>query len=211
MVPVTQAFDAGIGIALLGHQGFEADFLVADDRFALAHLLVQGLPAQRRQLGLELTLLALVFLVLLGSLCLAVQTFQLAAQLVAQVSQAGEVLVGTANAVFGLATALLVLGDAGCFFDKIAQVFGLGLDQLGDHALFDDRVAARPQARTEEDIGNITTPAFGAVEVISGLAVAGYLAANGDLGVGRVLAQQGAVGVVEHQLDAGLAHRFARG
>ena len=46
MVPVTQAFDARIGVALLGHQGFKADFLIADDRFALADLFVQGLPAQ---------------------------------------------------------------------------------------------------------------------------------------------------------------------
>jgi len=42
---------------------------------------------------------------------------------------------GAADTVFGLATALLVLGDAGSFFDKVTQVFGLGFDQLGDHAL----------------------------------------------------------------------------
>ncbi|MNN19999.1 hypothetical protein D3C81_1332580 [compost metagenome] len=44
MVPVAQAFDAGIGVALLGHQGFETDFLGADDRFALTDLIVQVLP-----------------------------------------------------------------------------------------------------------------------------------------------------------------------
>ncbi len=52
VVPVAQAFDAGVGVALLGHQRFEADFLGADDRFSLAHLIVQGLPAQGRQLRL---------------------------------------------------------------------------------------------------------------------------------------------------------------
>jgi hypothetical protein len=48
MMPIAQALDAGIGIALLGHQGFKADFLGADDRFALADLVVQRLPAQGR-------------------------------------------------------------------------------------------------------------------------------------------------------------------
>lgn len=130
MVAITQAFDAGVGIALLGHQRFEADFLGADDRFALAHLIVQGLPAQGRQLRLELAFFALVFLVFLGRLGLAMQALQLALQLFAQVGQASEVFVGTADAVFGLAAALLVLGDAGRFFDKVTQVFGLGFDQL---------------------------------------------------------------------------------
>jgi len=211
MVPVTQAFDAGIGIALLGHQGFETDFLITDDRFALPHLLIQGLPAQSRQPGLELTLLGLVFLIFLGGLGLAVQTLQLTPQLIAQVSQTGKVFVGTADTVFSLAAALLVLGNARRLFDKVAQIFRLGLDQLGDHALLDDRVAARPQPRTEEDIGNVTTTALGAIEVIGGLAVAGDFAADRYLGIGRILAQQRAVGVVEDQFDTGLAHRFARG
>ena len=211
VVPVTQAFDSRVGIALLGHQGFEGDFLSADDRFALADLFVQRLPAQGRQLGLELTLLAFVFLILLGGLGLAVQAFELTLELFAQVGQAGEVFVGAADAVFSLAPALLVLGDARRFFDEVAQVFGLGLDQLGDHPLLDDRVAARAEAGAEEDVGDIATAAFGAVEVVSGLAVAGHFAANGNFRVGRVFAEQGAVGVIEHQLDARLAHRFTAG
>ena len=118
---------------------------------------------------------------------------------------------GATNAVFGLAAALLVLGDAGRFFDKVAQVFGLGFDQLGDHALFDDRVAARAQAGAEENIGDVSTATLGAVEEVAVLAVAGHFAADRDFRVGRVLADQGAVGVVEHQFDAGLAHGFAAG
>ncbi len=59
VVAVAQAFDAGVGVALFGHQGFETDLLGADDRFALADLIVQVLPAQGRQLRLELALLAL--------------------------------------------------------------------------------------------------------------------------------------------------------
>ncbi|MNZ56899.1 hypothetical protein D3C78_748590 [compost metagenome] len=211
VVPVTQALDAGVGIALLGHQGFEGNLLVADDRFTLADLIVQRLPAQGRQLRLELALLALVFLVLLGGLGLAMQALELTRQLFTQVGQTLQVLMGTPNAVFGLAPALLVLGDARRFFDEVAQVFGLGLDQLGDHPLLDDRVAARAKAGAEEDVGDVTTPAFGAVEVIGGLAVARHFAANGNFRVGGVFAEQGAVGVIEHQFDARLAHRFAAG
>lgn len=51
MVAVTQALDAGVGVALLGHQRFEADFLGANDRFALAHLVIQRLPAQGREVA----------------------------------------------------------------------------------------------------------------------------------------------------------------
>ena len=44
MVAIAQALDARIGIALLGDQRFEADFLVADHRLAATHLLIQRLP-----------------------------------------------------------------------------------------------------------------------------------------------------------------------
>jgi len=52
MVTVTQALDARIGTALLGHQSLEGDLLIADDLLALADLLVQGLPTKCRQLRL---------------------------------------------------------------------------------------------------------------------------------------------------------------
>ena len=72
MVTVPQALDARIGTALLGHQCFEGDLLIADDLLALAHLLVQGLPTKCRQLRLELALFGLVFLILLRRLRLTV-------------------------------------------------------------------------------------------------------------------------------------------
>jgi len=210
VMAVTQALDGSVGTALLGHQRLESDFLVADHLLAAADLLVQGLPAQGQQLGLELTLLGLVFLVLLRRLSLTVQAFELALQLLAQVGQARQVLLGAADTVLGLATALLVLGDAGGFLDEIAQLLGLGLDQLADHALLDDRVAARPQTGAEEDIGDIAATALGAVEEIGVLPVTGDPAADGNLGEGGVFAHQRVVAVVEDQLDGGLGHRLAR-
>ena len=211
MVTVTQALNAGVGITLLGHQCFKTDFLGANNRFALAHLVIQCLPAQGRQLRLELALFTLVFLILLGGLGLAVQAFELALQLFAQVGQPGEVFVGAADTVFSLAAALLVFGDASRFFDKVAQVFGLGFDQLGDHALLDDRVAARAQASAKEDIGDIATATLGAVEEVTVLAVAGDFTTDGNFRVGCVFADQGAVGIIEYQFDTGLAHRLAAG
>lgn len=145
MVPVAQTLDAGIGVTLLGHQRLETDLLGADDRFALADLSVQILPTQGRQLGLELPLFAFELLILLGGLGLTVQAFELAFELFAQVGQALQVFVGAADAVFSLAPALLVLGDARRFLNEVTQVFGLGFDQLGDHPLLDDRAAARPR------------------------------------------------------------------
>ncbi|MNP97162.1 hypothetical protein D3C85_97560 [compost metagenome] len=206
---VAQALDAGIGIALFGDQRLHGHFLVADHRLALARQLVQRQPAQRRQLGLELALLGLVLLVLLGGLGLALQTLELAFQFLAQVGQALEIFLGTTDAALGLAAALLVLGDAGGFLDEVPQILGLGLDQLGDHPLLDDRVAARTEAGAEEDVGDVAAPALGAVEEVGVLPFAGDPATDGDFRIGRVFAEQAAVAVVEHQLDGGLADRLA--
>ena len=61
----------------------------------------------------------------------------------------------SASAVLGLAAALLVLGDARGLLEEHAQLLGLGLDDARDHALLDDRVGARPEARAEEDVGDV--------------------------------------------------------
>src|SRR3990167_8706053 len=139
------------------------------------------------------------------------QTLKLTLEFFTQIGQAGQVFMGATDTVFGLAPTLLVLGDARRFFDEVAQVFRLGLDQLGDHPLLDDRIAARAQACAQKDVGDIATKAFGAVEVVGGLAVAGYFAANGNFRIGGVFAKQRAVGVIEHQLDTRLTHGLTAG
>ena len=50
----------------------------------------------------------------------------------------------------GFAAALLVLGDARGLLEEHAQLLGLRLDDARDHALLDDRVAARAEAGAEE-------------------------------------------------------------
>src|SRR3546814_8864282 len=104
------------------------------------------------------------------------KVLQLLADLVAQVGQALEVLAGVADAGFGFLAALLVLGDAGGLLQVHAQVLGAGVDDLADHALLDDRVAARPQAGAEEQVGDVAAAAAGAVEVV----VAGAVAARSE-------------------------------
>ena len=147
VVPVAQTLDAGVGIPLFRYQRLKTDLLIADHLLTLTHLIVQRLPAQRRQLGLQLTLLGFVLLIFLRRLRLAMQALQLTLELFAQIGQASQVFMGSANTIFSFAAALLVLGDTGRLFDEVAQVFRLGLDQLGDHALLDDRVAACAKAR----------------------------------------------------------------
>jgi hypothetical protein len=51
------------------------------------------------------------------------QAIELAFQLFAQVAQARQIFLGAADAVFGLAAALLVAGNTGSLFDKSAQIF----------------------------------------------------------------------------------------
>ena len=60
-----------------------------------------------------------------------------------------------ADAVLRLAAALLVPGDAGGLLEEGAQVVGPRLDDARDHALLDDRVAARAQAGAEEQLRDV--------------------------------------------------------
>src|SRR5690606_32832756 len=114
-----------------------------------------------------------------------------------------------ADATLGLLASLLVLGNAGGFLDEDAQVLGLRFDQARYHALLDDRVGARPQARSEKQVGDVAAPALGAVEQVGRLRVAVHHALDGNFGEAGVLTGDLAFGVVENQLHGGLAHRLA--
>src|SRR5690606_21045165 len=208
-VLIAPLLDLAVGVALLGNHRLQRNRETAYFLLPLPGLGIQALPAQGLQLGLELTFLGLPGLVLLGSLRLAMQVRQLTLQLLAQVGQTLEVLMGTADAILGFAPALLVFGDAGGLFDEQAELVGLGLDELGNHALFDDRIAARPQPGAEEDVGNVPAAAFGTVEEVLVLPFPGHLAAAGDLVVAGVFALEGTVAVVEDQRDGGLTYRLA--
>ncbi|KAG1395420.1 hypothetical protein G6F59_014006 [Rhizopus arrhizus] len=114
-----------------------------------------------------------------------------------------------ADAGLGFLAALLVLGDAGRLFQVHAQVFRARLDDLADHALLDDRVAARAQAGAEEQVGDVAATALGAVEIVVAGAVAADRALDRDFVERGVFAGNRMVGVVEDQLDGGLRDRLA--
>ncbi len=113
------------------------------------------------------------------------------------------------HTTFGVAATLFIFRDASGFFDIDAQVFRFGFNQPGDHALFDNRIAARAKAGTKENVGDITPAALGAIQVIMVLCVARHFALDGNLGKSGVFALQTAVAVIEHQLDRCLPYWFA--
>ena len=92
--------------------------------------------------------------------------------LFAQILQPLEVLARVVDAVLGLAPPLLVLRDAGRLLEKRAQLLGLRLDEAGDHALLDDRVAVRADAGAEQDVRDVFAAATRVVQVILRSAVA---------------------------------------
>src|SRR3954468_20975073 len=144
--------------------------------------------AQRLQLRFLFLLLGLVALPALGGARLALQMRELLLDFVAHVAHAIEVLARRLDAAFGFLAALLVLGDAGRLLQMIAKLLGCRLDDLADHALLDDRVAARTEARAEEYVGDVAAPAPHAVEEIERLPVAADGSLDRDLVVARVLA-----------------------
>jgi hypothetical protein len=180
--------------------------LLADRRPRATALFLQVTPLRRRQTLLERPLLFAQGLVLFRRCRLALQVLQLAIELFAQVREALEVLERTAHPRLRFPAPLLVLRDTRGLLDKHAQVLGPGLDQARNHALFDDRVAARPEARAEKDIRDIAASTARAVEEVLGLAVAGHLPPRGDFAVARVLTANTAIAVVKHEFNRRLAN-----
>src|SRR5690606_18393707 len=163
--------DLRLGLALLGDQLLQAGFLLRQALAQGGELFVQAAVFERLPFGVADLPLGLDLGVLLGLFRLPRQVLQLLADLVAQVGEALEVLAGVADAGFGFLAPLLVLGDAGGLLQVHAQVLGPGLDDLADHALLDDRVAARAQAGAQEQVGDVAPAALGAVEVVDALPV----------------------------------------
>ncbi len=171
---------------------------------------IQLTQAQGEHFGGEAAFLLLEVLVAASRGGLTLQVTDLFLDFVANVLQSLEVLAGVADAIFGFLAALLVTGDAGRLFDEGAHVFGLALDDTGDHALLDDRVAARAEAGAEEQLRDVLAAAADAVQVVIGAAITFDLTFERDLVVTGVSAPKFAVRVVEDQLDGGGAHGFAR-
>jgi hypothetical protein len=131
-------FDLTFGLALLGDDLLQPGLFLRQTFAQRLQLAVEQPELQRFPLRVLDPAFGLDRLVLLGLFGLPRQMLQLLADFLAQVVQAVEIFAGVANAGLGFLAALFVLGDAGGFFQIDAQLLGLGLDDLRDHALLDD-------------------------------------------------------------------------
>jgi len=200
-------FELGLAMTLPGNLLFDREVGLAQFGGMSGDRRLRGTQAERLQLGLFLLLFVLVALPALRCARLPFQVFELLFDFVAHVAHAVEILARRLDAAFGFLAALLVLGDAGGFLEMIAQLLGIGFDELADHALLDDRITARTKAGAEENIGDVAATAAHAVQEILRLSVATDDALDRDLVVARVFADDEAIGIVENELD----HRAADG
>ena len=81
------------------------------------------------------------------------------------------------------------------------QLFGLGLDDAGNHSLLDDGVGARTQARAEKQVVDVAATDRDIVDVVRRIAVSGQDALDRDLRILPPLAADPALAVVEVQFD----------
>ena len=141
---------------------------------------------------------------------LAFQAGELLVELLAEIGQPGEVVVGLAHPALGLAAALPVQRYARRLLEEGAQLLRLRLDETRDRALLDDGVAAGAKTGAEEEIGDVAPPAPRTVQVVGRLALTVDEPPDRDLVPSGETPAGPPVGVVETQLDRGLADRPAR-
>ena len=134
---------------------------------------------------------------------LAVERADLALQLAQDVAHAHQVLLGRLQLALGLLAALPVLPDPGGLLEDHAPVLGPRRHQLRDVPLLDDRVAARADARVEEEVADVAQAARRLVDQVLALARAVEASPDLDLAEAGVGLRCPAVGVVEREDDLG--------
>ena len=202
--------EIGLEASLIGKRGLELRPLILHESGAPARLLVVRPPLEREVFRLERPLCRLELTVLLGLRGLALKVCEPARELLAQIVQPIEVLDRVAHPVLGLAAAFLVLRDSRRFFQKVAKVIGLRLDDSRDHALLDDRIAAGSETGPVEHVHDVAAPAPRPVQPVGRLAVARELPAHRNLVVCGEAAPGSTFQIVEEELHARSAQRLAR-
>ena len=200
---VAASFQRGFQCLALAARLLELHFRRSYDLVLPCQASVDGCQSNEMQLRRALPFVFFQRLIALGGFRLLFQPRQLAFQFGADVAEPLQIFLGVADAVLRLATALAVFGDASGFLQIATQLVGLRRHQVGDHALLDDRVAARPKAGAKKDVGDVAASAACAVEVVDGLRIAIHFAANGQFGVTREFAANALFAVVEQQFDGG--------
>ena len=130
-------------------------------------------------------------------------------QFTQDVFDTGQIIACVVQAVFGFAATFFVFGHACGFFQKHAQFFGFGFDDARDHALTDNRVGARPQAGTHENVLHIAAAHLLAIDVVARTTIARKHTTHGDFGVLTPLTARATFVVVKHQFDRRARRRFA--
>ena len=158
------------------------------------------------QFRTEAPFLLLELAVALGSPRLAFEVRQVATEFVGPLGESLEIFNGVLDAILGLSPTLAILRYARRFLEVGPEFLGLGHHQLGNHALFDDRVAAGSDSGSQEDIDHVAASATRAVQVVGGLGVPGEFPTNGDFRIGSEpalgeFAARAAVAIVEDQFD----------
>ncbi len=205
------AFDLRFDLALFGDQTFDFGFAVTQCVGVFVEFARERSVMQRAQFRFALEMFGLQFLPARGGLGLAIQMFELFLDFLAHIVQAFEVFARRLDAAFSFLAAFLVFRNAGRFFEIAAQFVRMRGDDLRDHALLDDRIAARAETRAEKQVGDVAAAATRPVKEILRLPIAAGGAFDRDFVVLGVFADHGAVGVVEHEFDRRAADRFAAG
>jgi hypothetical protein len=187
-------------------------------------------PTQMEQRGLRLAHLRCDFAEADRLPRLLLQAVDLAGQLADHVLDAGEVGFGRPQPQFGFVTAGMKPGDAGGIFQHAAALFGLGLDDLADLALVDQRRRTRAGGGVGKQDLHVAGAHVAAVDAIGRTRLA--LDAPGNFQHLAVIdgGRRGTVGVVDrhhhfgmvarrtvagtgedHRVHVGGAQRFVRG
>jgi len=170
---------------------------------------VQFAQPQDKQLSGKPTFGQFQRLVAAGRRRLPLQMPDLLLNFIANVLQPFKVLARVSNPRLCLAPPLLVTGDASSLLDEPAHLVRLRLDDPRNHSLLDDRVTARAETGTQEELSDVLAPAARTIDQIARTAIAEHFALQSNFGIGGVWPSDLAVTIVEYQLDRGLANRLA--
>ena len=212
MLRAADVFEIGFDTPQIGRTRVERELRVVGIGCVLRGLRPGLVGAHQPQQLLPVAEPDLEVAILLRHDGLALEPLEIGRQLAQDVLDARQVLARVAESVLGLATPFLVLRDAGGLFEKDAQLVGPGLDDAADHALADDRVRARTEARAEEDVLDVAATHGLVVDQVGRRAVARQHALDRDLPVLTPRPRRlpaGRVRVVEDQFDARAARRLA--
>ncbi len=139
---------------------------------------------------------------------LASEGFELAAQFVGQVLDAGEVGLHRVEFPQRLLLALAVFEDAGGLFDESSPAHGVGVQDGVELALADDDMHLAADSGVGKQFLDVEQAAGVAVDLVLAAAVTEHDPGNGDFGV---FDGQCAVGIVDGERDLGPAQRGPAG